>query len=113
VSKPKTKKKRGAKPRARPLKQSHAAKAWSEEARREAVALLESGDVPLGKLAEDLGVTTMTLRAWQRRFEAEDHKPLSIEERRELERLRRENQTLQMEREILKKAATFFARHRS
>ena len=35
---------------------------------------------------------------------------LSTAEREELARLRRENQTLRMEREILKKAAAFFAR---
>jgi transposase len=35
---------------------------------------------------------------------------LSTDEREELARLRRENQTLRMEREILKKAAAFFAR---
>ena len=54
----------------------------------------------------------MTLRNWVKQAERDEGKRpdgLSSDEREELARLRRENQTLRMEREILKKAAAFFA----
>ena len=52
----------------------------------------------------------MTLRNWVKQAERDEGKRpdgLSTDEREELARLRRENQTLRMEREILKKAAAF------
>ena len=54
-----------------------------------------------------------TLRTWVRRAEADAGElkdVLTTEERQELSRLRRENKQLRQEREILKAAATFFAR---
>ncbi len=54
-----------------------------------------------------------TLRNWVKQAERDEGKRpdgLSTDEREELARLRRENQTLRMEREILKKTAAFFAR---
>jgi transposase len=87
---------------------------WSDEARRDAVAMMERGDVTVEKLAEHLGVSTRSLYRWKQEFEERDGStPLSIEEKRELARLRKEVEVLRMEREILKKAATFFANRRS
>jgi transposase len=60
-----------------------------------------------------LGVSEQTLRNWRRQSQevnGPDGDGLSGDERAELKRLRRENRTLQMEREVLKKAAAFFAR---
>ncbi|HEY1536237.1 MAG TPA: transposase [Polyangiaceae bacterium] len=82
------------------------------EFRREAVELMRVTDKPLPILSKDLGVSQQTLRNWRR--QAQEVRPdgdgLSGGERDELKRLRRENRTLQMEREVLKKAAAFFAR---
>jgi transposase len=87
---------------------------WSDEARRDAVAMMKRGDVTIDKLAEHLGVSVSSLHRWRREFEERDGStPLSVEEKRELERLRKEVEVLRMEREILKKAATFFANRRS
>ena len=65
----------------------------------------------VGEVAKDLGVGDGLLRNWQKKFEAEGVlSPAaagSVEE--ELKRLREENRRLKMEREILKKAAAFFA----
>ena len=78
------------------------------------MALLERGDISVEQLAEDLGISDKTLRIWQHEFAAqEENTPMTREERREMTRLRRENERLRMERDILKKAATFFAKHRS
>lgn len=129
MSKPRTKKKKdkakrkaAPKPKSKPASNGapererivHTTKALNEEARREAVALLERGDISVEQLAEDLGISDKTLRIWQHEFAAqEENTPMTREERREMTRLRRENERLRMERDILKKAATFFAKHRS
>ena len=65
-------------------------------------------------LARELDLTETALRSWVRQAEvdAERGAPgvLTTAEREELVRLRRENRTLRMERDILKKATAFFAR---
>ena len=93
---------------------THPTRMWTKEAKREAVALLERGDVAIDQLAAELGVGARALREWQQHFEQEEKDtPMTPQERRELARLRKENERLRMECEILKKAATFFAKHRS
>jgi transposase len=80
----------------------------------EAVRLVEQGDRSLRQVAGDLGLSVESLRRWvlQARTNAGNGPPgaLTTVEREELRRLRRENATLRMEREILKKAAAFFAK---
>jgi transposase len=84
---------------------------YPEEFRREAVRLLRRGDRPILELARDLGVSPQSLRNWARQLNVDEGKQdgLSSDERDELRRLRRENRVLTEEREILKKAAAFFA----
>jgi transposase-like protein len=65
---------------------------------------------PLKVVARNLGVTVTTLRDWVHAGRPEPAAPLIEDERSELQRLRRENQQLRMERDILKKATAFFAR---
>jgi transposase len=86
---------------------------YPEEFRREAVKLVRLMGKSQRQVAEDLGILDVTLRNWIKQAERDEGKRpdgLSTDEREELARLRRENQTLRMEREILKKAAAFFAR---
>jgi transposase len=86
---------------------------YPEEFRREAVRLARLGDKPQRRLAKDLGISDVSLRRWIREEQADrGERPggLSTEEREELGRLRDENAKLRMEREILRKAAVFFAR---
>ncbi len=80
--------------------------------RREAVELARVSDKSVPKLAKDLGISDQTLREWIKRadIDAGHAEGLSTDEREELRRLRRENRTLLQEREVLKKAAAFFAR---
>lgn len=85
--------------------------AYPPEFRREAVELLRGGRAP-SELAESLGVSQQTLRNWRRqdqldRRERDDG--LRTDEREELARLRRENTRLRQERDLLKRAAAFFA----
>lgn len=85
---------------------------YPAEFRQEAVRVLRSG-VPLVRLAEELGVSQQTLRNWRTQDEAdrgERSDVLSTDERARLRELERENRVLRQEREILKRAAAFFAR---
>ena len=65
-------------------------------------------------VARELDLTETALRSWVRQAEVDAGRgapgALTSEEREELGRLRRETRTLRMEREILKKAAAFFAK---
>jgi transposase len=86
--------------------------AYPPEFKAEAVRLVGSGDCSLSRLAKNLGVADQTLRNWVRHAEIEDggRDALAPSEREELRHLRREVRTLRQEREILKKAAAFFAK---
>jgi transposase len=86
---------------------------YPPEFRAEAVRLVRSGGKLLREVAEDLGVSEQTLRNWVRQGDLDDGRRsdgLTSSEQEELRRLRRENRVLRQEREILKKAAAFFAR---
>jgi transposase len=67
---------------------------------------------PLTRVAHDLGVSVETLRAWVKQDNVDGGRRdgLTTEEREELRQLRRENRLLKMERDVLKKAAVFFAK---
>ena len=80
--------------------------------RAEAVQLVRGGGRSLAQAAKDLGIHHETRRAWVKQADIDGGRRdgLTTEERAELARLRRENRVLQEEREILKKAAAFFAR---
>ena len=82
----------------------------SEEFKREAVKLVLDQQLSVAEAARNLGIHPNLLRTWKDRFESEhDESLLTEDERMEIARLRAENRQLRMERDILKKAAAFFA----
>ena len=83
---------------------------FTPEFKAEAVRLVADTQTPLATIARDLGVTAGSLRKWAQAVRPEPVEPLSENERRELQRLRRENRQLRVERDILKKATAFFAK---
>ncbi|MEZ5175174.1 MAG: transposase [Acidimicrobiia bacterium] len=83
---------------------------YPEEFRREAVELYRSSDRPRVEVARSLGISDNTLAAWVKAARAEAESGLDPDERAELERLRKENRELRLDREILRKAAAYFAR---
>lgn len=89
-------------------------RAFTPEFKADAVRLVKAGDRGIGQVAKELDLTETALREWVKRDEVDASKgsqaALTTAEREELIRLRRDNKRLTMERDILKKAAAFFAR---
>lgn len=87
---------------------------FTPEYRAEVVRLVRTGGKTAGQVARDLDLTETSVRAWVRQADIDDGKgpagALTTAEREELAALRRENKTLRLEREVLKKAAAFFAK---
>lgn len=84
---------------------------YPAEYRRRIVELARAGR-PLTELAREFEPTLESIRQWVRQAEldaGERHDGLTTSEREELSRLRRENRILREEREILSKAAAWFA----
>jgi len=84
---------------------------YAPEFRRRIVELVRSGRKP-ESLSREFEPTSQTIRNWMRQADLDEGRRsdgLTTEERQELVRLRRENRVLREEREILKKAAAWFA----
>src|SRR5690349_13453022 len=91
---------------------------YTHEFKVEAVKLVTEQGRSVAEAAKSLGIRENLIRNWKRDLQAEGEQavpgpghPPALEE--ELRRLRAENRRLQMERDILKKAAAFFAKESS
>jgi transposase len=85
---------------------------FTPEFRAEAVRLVTETDRPVAHVAVEIGVSAQLLGRWvqhSKPAEAAADRALDIHERAELERLRKENADLRLDRSFLKKAAVFFA----
>jgi transposase len=86
---------------------------FTPEFKAEAVELVVNSGKPISEIARDLGISDGTLGNWvkaaKKRGDVKE-KPLEIDERARLKELEDENRRLKMEREILKKAAAWFAK---
>ncbi len=89
-------------------------RSFTDEYKAGAVRLVIDEGKSVGQVARELDLTESALRNWVERARADSGtgKPgvLTTAEREELGRLRKENRTLRMERDILKQAAAFFAK---
>ena len=90
-------------------------KKYTREFKVETIGLIQDRGVSVAQVSRDLGIHQNTLRAWQKEFEADPqhsfpgHGQMKPEQL-ELARLRREVTRLKAERDILKKAAAYFAK---
>ena len=84
------------------------------EFRRRAVELAREGTKPVAELAKDLGISQSCLRNWMTQADTDENGGsgvrLTSAEKKELAELRKKNRQLEMENEILKRAAAYFAR---
>jgi transposase len=88
-------------------------KQYTQEFREEAVRLALEGNESRAQIARDLGVSVWTLSEWVRKHKEKaggSRPPRAETLEEEIRRLRRENDRLKMERDILKKAAAYFAK---
>lgn len=86
---------------------------FTDEFKAGAVGLVLDERKSVAQVARELDLTESALRTWVEQARADRTKGrtgLTSEEREELRRLRKENRTLRTERDILKKAAAFFAK---
>jgi transposase len=87
---------------------------FTDEFKAKAVELVRSSGKSVATIAADLDLTASSLGVWVRQAETDAGRgpagSLTSDERDELARLRKENRVLKEEREILKKAAAFFAK---
>jgi transposase len=85
---------------------------YPEEFRRESVRLVLTTDKSMAEVSRDLGINYQTVGNWVRAKQARDQATgaLSESERAELKRVKKENAELGIEREILRKAAAYFAK---
>jgi transposase len=88
---------------------------FSREFKVEAVKLVKDRGVSVAQAARDLDVHENVMRKWVKEFGSDPAQAFSGQglmkpEQQEIERLRRENNRLRAERDILKKAAAFFAK---
>lgn len=84
------------------------------EFRQRAVESARTGNKPVAALAKDLGISESCLRNWMAQADADDagggSDRLTSAEKKELAELRRRNRQLEMENDILKRAAAYFAK---
>jgi transposase len=90
-------------------------KVYTEEFKQQAVRLVVVERQAATRVARDLGVSESALYGWVAEYRERLTPELEGKEtpEQELKRLRKENKILQMERDILKKAAAFFAKENS
>jgi transposase len=90
-------------------------KHYSKQFKTDAVNLVTEQDFNVSEAARNLGIHHSSLRRWKRELESDGNQAFPGKgnlsaEKQELDRLRKENKRLRMEREILKKATAFFAK---
>ena len=93
-------------------RQQRQRRSFTAEFKARTVELIHTTGKSVGDVARELDLTETAVRRWvhQAEIDAGERRGLTTDEQEELRRLRSENRTLKMERDLLKKAAAFFAK---
>ncbi len=83
---------------------------YTDEFKVEAVRLVLEQGLPVSQVAEDLGISRNLLSTWRKKISEDITGSNELSSAKEIKRLRRENAVLREERNILKKAARYFAK---
>ena len=86
---------------------------YGQEFRLSAVAMVEEQGYTNAQAARELDIHENLLRTWRTKYGKKSEGSLSESDQEELDRLRKENLRLRMERDILKKATAFFANEKN
>ena len=87
-------------------------KRFPPEFKRDVVTVARRGDLTIAEVAADFGISPESVKRWKRQADIDDgiKDGLTSTEQEEVVRLRRENRRLEMENEILRRAAAYFAK---
>ena len=87
-------------------------KRFPPEFKRDVANVARRGDLTIAEVAADFDISTESVRRWMRQADIDDgiKDGLTSAEQAEVVRLRRENRRLEMENEILRRAAAYFAK---
>lgn len=89
-------------------------RSFTDEYKRDAVALITEGGHSVSEVSTKLDVSETSIRKWMNKLQPQDDsdgdEPLTESERAELERLRKDNAKLEMQLEFAKKVSTWFAK---
>lgn len=87
-------------------------KRFPPEFKRDVVAVARRGDLSVNEVAKDFDISPESVRRWMRQADVDDgiKDGLTTAEQAEIVRLRRSNRRLEMENEILRRAAAYFAK---
>ena len=84
---------------------------FTDEFKAETVKVIQTSGRTVGSVARELSIGETAVRRWVKQAEASGSADtLTVDERSELQRLRKQTQELRMEKEILRKATAFFAK---
>jgi len=83
----------------------------SEEIKQEAIKLVEHNGIKLVQVCKEFGIAKSTLDKWLKEYRTTNSNGLTVNEKAELKKLREENRILKLEKELLKKATVYFAKH--
>ena len=87
-----------------------ARKKISAETKEQAIRLVVEHGVAVPQVAKEFGIGRSTLEKYLKAYRSTASEGLTVDEKSELRRLREENRTLKLEKELLKKATVYFAK---
>ncbi len=92
-------------------KEKRTRRQYTEDFKRDAVALVTEQGYKISEAARSLGINDNLLRRWKNELSHQtDEQSVSEDEKQELKQLRKRVRELEMEKDILKKASAYFAK---